>query len=161
MLFAAVFCCMLATSSKIRPVEESARQKTILLVEDEVLLRLDIADFLQDEGYRVLSAASAGEAVSVLSSGEAIDAVVTDVQMPGSMNGLDLARWTREYLPDIAVLIMSGCLPLNPQMVPDAMLISKPFGYREIARRLSALIGRRAPSLQVVQAANDSSAIRA
>ncbi len=84
--------------------------RTILVVEDEVLIRLDVADFLRDNGFQVVEAANVAEALAVLSSAMRIALVFTDVQMPGSMDGLDLARWIRANRPDVPVIVTSGQL---------------------------------------------------
>ncbi len=66
---------------------------TLLLVEDEVLIRLTVADYLRDCGYHVIEASNAQEALSVLTSDIDIDIVFSDVQMPGTIDGFGLARW--------------------------------------------------------------------
>src|SRR5262249_60223603 len=67
----------------------------ILFVEDEVLIRMAVADYLRDCGYRVIEAGNADEAIKVLCSNESVDVVCSDVQMPGSMDGFGLAQWIR------------------------------------------------------------------
>ena len=72
--------------------------ETVLIVEDEVLIRLVISEYLRDCGYRVIEAANADEALVVLKQEElVIDIVLSDVEMPGSMDGFGLARWIREH----------------------------------------------------------------
>ena len=66
------------------------------------------ADYLRDAGYSVIEAANAAEALEIFASGEAVDVVFTDVQMPGAMDGSMLARWVHEYHPDTEVLVTSG-----------------------------------------------------
>lgn len=93
-----------------------ATAETVLVVEDDVLVRLVIAGYLRDCGYRVLEAASADEAVQLLQRGEAqVDVVLTDVEMPGEMDGFALAQWVRRERPDIEV-VMAG----TPARAADA-----------------------------------------
>jgi CheY-like chemotaxis protein len=82
--------------------------ETILFVEDEVLTRMDMAEFLRQSGYRVSEAANAGEALDALNSKFAVDLVVTDVRMPGDMDGFALAQWVRDNRPGVEIIICSG-----------------------------------------------------
>jgi CheY-like chemotaxis protein len=86
-------------------------QETILVVEDDVLVRMPIAHYLRDCGYKVVEAANADEAVTVLSHKETIiDLVFTDIEMPGALDGFGLAQWVREHRPGLDV-ILAGTLP--------------------------------------------------
>ena len=75
--------------------------RTVLVVEDEPLIRSDLSDLLTDMGYTVLEAASADQAIALLETRAEIIAVITDVHMPGSMDGLALARIVRERWPPV------------------------------------------------------------
>jgi DNA-binding response OmpR family regulator len=91
------------------PREAIERAPTVLLVEDEVLIRLALADYLQECGFTVFDVGCAAEALSVLEASEfLIDVVLTDVRMPGEMDGLDLVRWLRCNRPELPVLITTG-----------------------------------------------------
>ena len=81
---------------------------TVLVVDDEVLVRLVIADYLRDCGYRVFEAGGPEEAVSVFEAGLKIDVVLTDLELPGRSSGLELARWIRKRHPDVKVILSSG-----------------------------------------------------
>lgn len=81
---------------------------TILLVEDEVLTRLALAEFLRDCGYVVLEAANALEAQAVLLSEPDIDVVFSDIQMPGVDDGIRLEQWVRSNFPALPVILASG-----------------------------------------------------
>jgi CheY-like chemotaxis protein len=83
---------------------ELARQPVVLIVEDDVLVRFSIADYLRDARYALIEAANAVEALEVFASGVPVDVVFADVQMPGEMDGLMLVRWVHERHPDIQVL---------------------------------------------------------
>ena len=97
-------------------VGDVAVAETVLLVEDDVLVRLVIAGYLRDCGYRVLEAASADEALRLLERDEPrVDVVLTDIEMPGQMDGFALAQWLRRERPSIEVL-MAG----TPARAADA-----------------------------------------
>jgi len=98
-----------------------------LVVEDEAIVRLDISDFLRERGFEVLEASSAEEAMDILDGNPAISLVFTDIQMPGSLSGIDLARYIRRNRPGIKTLITSGHLPAS-DLPPDlGRLIDKPY----------------------------------
>ena len=81
---------------------------TVLVVEDEVLVRLLVAEHLRDCGYRVIEATAAAEAVAVLQAGVPVDILFSDVQMPGAVDGFALARWVRQHHPRVRVILTSG-----------------------------------------------------
>ena len=81
-------------------------QETILLVEDEVLVRMPIAQYLRDCGYQVIEAVNAEEAMTVLLHEETVvDVVFSDIEMPGAVDGFGLAKWIREHRPGLDVLL--------------------------------------------------------
>ena len=82
-------------------------QRTVLVVDDEPLIRMTLADCLADEGYAVLEASNVLEAVAVLGR-HRIDALITDVDMPGALNGFDLMRLVVSYGGGVAVIVTSG-----------------------------------------------------
>lgn len=103
------------------------RQKTVLIVEDEALIRFAMADALEDAGYVVLEAASALEAIGKLGQHEEIDLIVTDVDMPGGLSGIDLARMVAECAPRIRIIVSSARGPRDLEGLPDvAHRLAKP-----------------------------------
>src|SRR5580692_11042757 len=92
----------------------SARQaadehrSTVLLVEDELLLRWPAAEYLREVGYRVIEAASAGEAIAVLASGARVDLVFSDVNLAEGMDGHELASWVADHRQHIPMLLTSA-----------------------------------------------------
>lgn len=103
------------------------RQKTILVVEDEALIRFSIADALEDAGYAVLEASSVLEAVGKLGQHEEIDLVLTDVDMPGGLNGIDLAKMVAECAPRIGIVVSSARRPADLVDLPaQAHRLAKP-----------------------------------
>jgi two-component system, response regulator PdtaR len=86
--------------------EEGTR--CVLIVEDDALIRTGLADELRDAGLHVVEAVNADEAWTYLETGAHLDLIFSDVQMPGSMNGLDLARRVKENYPDIFFILTTG-----------------------------------------------------
>ena len=90
---------------------DSAKTPVVVVVEDEVLLRLAFAEYLRDCGYKVIEAASADEAVLVLTKSEfEVDVLFSDIELPGAMDGFALAQWTRANRPSLEV-ILTGTVP--------------------------------------------------
>jgi CheY-like chemotaxis protein len=90
---------------------DSAKPAVVVVVEDEILLRLAISEYLRDCGYRVIEAASADEAVLVLTKSELeVDVLFSDIELPGAMDGFALAHWTRANRPGLEV-ILTGSVP--------------------------------------------------
>jgi len=99
------------TPLRNRPTSDEATlhgQPTVLIVEDELFPRIDLSDALREAGFRVLEAVSGDEAERILQTHEDIDLVLTDVQMPGSLDGIALARRVIEQRPTTKVIVMSG-----------------------------------------------------
>lgn len=100
----------------------------IMIVEDDVLVSMCIEDALIDAGHRVTSANNADRAVEMLTSDAAFDIVITDVNMPGSMDGLRLAAVIRERWPPIRLIIASGRhRPNTGEMPANSIFLPKPF----------------------------------
>ena len=116
-----------------------ATAKTILVVEDEVFIRLNLADDLMDAGFHVIQAASADEALKLFHSRVDIDLVITDSFMPGSMNGLELAGRVRSYRPELKIVVISGNLA---GLTADAgtLFIDKPYQSENLIRSVNELL---------------------
>jgi CheY-like chemotaxis protein len=118
---------------------------TILVVEDEVITRLVISDYLRDCGYKVFEAGSAEEARSVLLSGTPVELVFSDVQMPGKEDGFALAGWIRRHHPGIRVLLtsgISGAAARAGDLCEDGPLLAKPYEPVTVVQRIQALLAR-------------------
>ena len=101
---------------------------TILLVEDEALIRMATAAMLEDEGYRVLEGTDAINALAVLDADSRIDIVITDVQMPGNIDGLELVEIIGREYPHILTLITSGRASFNEARQSGAKnFLTKPY----------------------------------
>jgi CheY-like chemotaxis protein len=116
----------------------TSRPKVVLVVEDETLIRMAVAESLRDAGYRVLEAASAEEAISLLGAYVDVAVLFTDIQMPGPLNGAALTRLARRHHPDVTVIATSGAPP-PPGMDVDNFM-PKPYPPGDVAQRVSELL---------------------
>lgn len=99
---------------------------TVLIVEDEFLIRDLIKDELEDAGYKVILAPESAAAISILEDRQDINLVFTDIDMPGSMDGLKLAAYVRDRWPPIHIIITTG--KVRPLTIPaSAVFIPKPY----------------------------------
>lgn len=116
---------------------------TILVVEDDILVRLDIAEYLRECGYRVLEAGDARGAIDVLESNLPVDLVFSDVQMPGDMDGFGLARWIREHQPGIRIILTSGYVRAAEKAgeLCDDGPIPKPYDHQFVVERIRQNLG--------------------
>jgi CheY-like chemotaxis protein len=113
---------------------------TILVVEDEILIRMDAVDYFSDEGFDVLEAGSADEALLVLESRCDIDFVFSDINMPGRLDGLGLCRRVAEHWPQIGVIITSGMMRPTKTSLPERTLfVEKPYEYKRLLESLRRL----------------------
>lgn len=113
---------------------------TVLLVDDEELVRLSVADSLRDLGYKVVEAAAASGALERLREGLVPDVLVTDHMMPG-MTGAALAHEARR-LPGLPVLKITGYAKLRPDETRGLEVLNKPFRQGDLAARVADLIER-------------------
>lgn len=118
----------------------------ILVVDDEVLIRMAVAEYLRECGFHVFEAADGEEAVTVLTATDtAIDLVFSDVQMPG-MDGFSLARWIREHRPGVQVLLTSGNPTSIAQKATDLCHLGpvepKPYDHEPIKQRIQRMLAR-------------------
>lgn len=113
----------------------------VLIVEDDDFLRFASSHELAESGFRTLVARTADEAVAILNEFEAIDALFTDISMPGSMNGVALAHHVREKQPGACVLITSGDEPPpDPAMPENSHFIPKPYTLPDVAAMIRELV---------------------
>jgi len=111
---------------------------TILLVEDEALIRADLAETLTEAGIEVVEAASADQAIGILESRRDIHVLVTDIEMPGSMNGLKLAAYVRDRWPPVRLIVTSGFAKLSRDDLPaGGRFFPKPVDSRELVRAIT------------------------
>ncbi|KAA2237876.1 response regulator [Salinarimonas soli] len=105
----------------------------ILLVEDEPLVRMLGTDVLEDAGFLVVEAMDAQDALAQLEAHPEVDILFTDVQMPGELDGVALARIVHDRRPDVRLVIASGRARLEPQDIPDnGRFVPKPYRPDEL-----------------------------
>ncbi len=134
---------MVNVDSVVLPAPEE-RKPSVLVVEDEAMVRLALSDYLQDCGFVVLDVGNASEAVAVLQTRAFdVDVVLTDVRMPGEMDGFALARWIRQHHPGLPVLITTGD-KTKAETVMDLCeknpIIEKPHDFKVVLARVRAAI---------------------
>ena len=105
----------------------------VLVVEDEMVLRMRAVDIVQDAGFHPVEAVNADEALSILESRSDISLLFTDIQMPGSMDGLKLAHAVRHRWPPIKIIIVSGQVHLTEDDMPSgSRFFRKPYEPTEV-----------------------------
>lgn len=119
------------------PAPDRDLEVRVLLVEDEFLIRMIVADHLRDAGFNVTEAVNGEEAVAILTAGASIDVVFSDVRMPGATDGLALLAFVRRTLPELPVFITSGHLEPALALAAGARrFIAKPYDLDEVAEAL-------------------------
>ena len=118
----------------------ASKRPVVLVVEDEFLLRIDAVDMIAAAGFEVVQAGNADEAIEILESRRDITVVFTDIQMPGSMDGLKLARAVRGRWPPIKIIATSGHANVGETDLPaGGRFLPKPYSPMEVAGVLREL----------------------
>lgn len=113
----------------------------VLIVEDEPFVRLEAIETLTAAGFTVIDAANADEAIKILEARRDIRVVVTDVQMPGSMDGLKLAATIRDRWPPIALIVTSGQTPVRLEDLPErGRFLPKPYHRAHLVELIRAAL---------------------
>lgn len=100
----------------------------VLVVEDEPLVRIFMADFVEEVGFKVFEAVNADEAITMLQARPDVQTVITDIEMPGSMNGLELVKVIHQRWPRIGIIVTSGRARPGPVDLPEeAAFLAKPY----------------------------------
>src|ERR1700736_538740 len=121
----------------------------VLVVEDEMLLRMRAVDIVEDAGFIPIEAVNADEALAILESRSDIDLLFTDIQMPGSMDGLKLAHAVHDRWPSIMIILVSGKLtPTEAERPVDSRFFGKPLAVEQMIGELQAMVG--AGALKIV-----------
>ncbi|WP_439817355.1 ATP-binding protein [Zavarzinia sp. CC-PAN008] len=127
-------------------IDAPAAGETVLVVDDEPTIRMLVTEVLEEQGYAVIEAADAAAGLKVLQSNTRIDLVITDVGLPGGMNGRQLADAGRTHRPDLKVLFITGyaenALLNNGQLEPGMSVMTKPFRVDVLAARARELIAK-------------------
>lgn len=117
---------------------------SVLLVEDEALISMMVSDALSEVGFDVHEAATAHEALRYIGSGAPVDVLFTDINLPGGMNGAELAQAVRALKPDLPVVYASGRYRGDdlPGRVPHSVFVQKPYDPGRLCALLTALTER-------------------
>lgn len=132
-----------AADESSAPAASGSSQFRILLVEDESLIAEIIAEALTEEGYAVHAVASGPEAIAHLDAGEQVDLLFTDINLPGGMDGADLAERARCLRPGLPVIYASGRWGLLDALrsVPHSAVLQKPYSPARACSAVAALVG--------------------
>lgn len=118
-----------------------AEKIAVLVVEDEPITRMDVVEQLEEGGFKVFEAPDADKAIKILEANPAIRILFTDIDMPGSMDGLKLAAAVRDRWPPIRIVVASGLRKINIDALPDdSRFFSKPYNVNEIAATMRSMV---------------------
>lgn len=113
----------------------------VLVVEDEPLVRMSAVDLVEDAGFVALEAATADDAMALMERDANVRIVFTDIDMPGSMDGLGLAWFVRGRWPLIRIIVASGHrTPARDDLPPGVAFFAKPYDYDEVAEAMRRMI---------------------
>jgi two-component system, response regulator PdtaR len=118
----------------------STKQHTILVVEDEILIRLMTAEALREAGFGVVEAGTADEALAILKKNAPVDLVFADVRMPGTMDGIALAGLLRKTRPDLKIVFASGYAPDWPSPNLADAFFGKPYDLVRAVKQIKTLL---------------------
>jgi two-component system, response regulator PdtaR len=118
-----------------------AEKISVLVVEDEPITRMDVVDQLEEGGFKVFEAPNAGRAIKILEANPDIRVLFTDIDMPGSMDGLKLAAAVHDRWPPIRIVVASGLRKINMDALPDnSRFFSKPYNMNEVAATMRSMV---------------------
>ncbi len=121
----------------------ACKRPIVLVVEDEPLIRVATASLLEEAGFDVVEAADAGEALSLLTTHPDTALLFTDINMPGSMDGLALAARVHATSPWVHILLTSGRSPPAKEAIPDdGRFIEKPYSIDKVASLMTAMLAQ-------------------
>ena len=121
--------------------QPASERRTVLIVEDEFLIRMATAEVMRDAGFQVLEASTADEAIVILENRRDIRVVFTDIQMPGSMNGVKLAHAVRDRWPPVRIIATSSRQDIQEGQLPvGSIFFRKPYSPAVVAGTLHALL---------------------
>ncbi|TPW26544.1 response regulator [Pararhizobium mangrovi] len=122
------------------PNDQTQKRSVILIVEDEPILRMQAVDMIEDAGFEAIEAHDAAKAVEILENRLDIRVVFTDVDMPGTMDGLKLAALIRDRWPPIKLIVTSGIMDSKDIVIPaEVHFYPKPYREREIIEQIQCL----------------------
>jgi DNA-binding response OmpR family regulator len=116
---------------------------TLLVVDDEPLVRMNTAEHLAEAGFRVVEAADGAQAIEALKTDDTISGVFSDIQMPGAVDGFSLRRWVEQNRPRVVVLLTSGVSNVQSaagHLGQPRWIVFKPYDMRDVEKRLRELL---------------------
>lgn len=120
-------------------VKAQPSQPRVLVVEDDVLIRILLSEALREAGIMIVEAANADEALSYIAAGEPFDLVFSDVRMPGSIDGVELARRLRRHSPSLPIILTSGNLG-SAFAAELGMFLQKPYDIEQTVLLIASMI---------------------
>lgn len=122
--------------ARLRPAE----RPVVMFVEDQPTVRFTTAARLAEAGYEVLEVASGEEALAMLNGATRIDALLTDLRLPGAIDGWDIAETARQLRPDLPVIYASAYSYVTPRQVPGSVMLDKPYPPKALLDALDSLL---------------------
>src|SRR6202790_2853821 len=127
---------------------DSPQVANVLVVEDEMVLRMRAVDIVEDAGFCPVEAVNADQAISILESRSDISLLFTDIQMPGSMDGLKLAHAVHDRWPSIKIILVSGQVkPSETDRPADSRFFGKPVEVKQMIAEMQEMIGQGSLSI--------------
>ena len=128
------------TAGDVAPGPAEKPVPVIMLVEDDVFVRFTTAEMLREQGFGVVEAVDAGEALALLAAGRPVDLVLSDIRMPGDMDGIGLTFAVKKLRPDLPIVLVSSHLPPDTIHCGDDFL-AKPYGADELFATVERAMG--------------------
>jgi response regulator RpfG family c-di-GMP phosphodiesterase len=125
-----------------------ANSRTVLVLDDDVLVRMPVVQFLRDCGYRVVEAASTDEAIVILQKTNIpVDVVLSEIDIPGSMNGFGFAQWARSVRPELQILLAGTperTVRNAAELCEVGPTLKRPYDHKRVLHRIKRLLATRA-----------------
>ncbi|HEY4971870.1 MAG TPA: response regulator [Steroidobacteraceae bacterium] len=138
------------STQKVPLPDPKERTPTILIVDDEVLIRMAVSDFLQECGFKVLEAGTAAEAIEMIQSNQStLDIVFSDIRMPGEMDGFGLSKWIRQNRPGLPVILASGDAKKSDaahELCAEEPFLRKPYDLQFVVAQIRQTLETRKKS---------------
>jgi CheY-like chemotaxis protein len=123
---------------------DPSSRATVLIVDDDPLVRMIAVDFVEDSGFRAVEAENADEAIAILESRADIESLVTDIAMPGEMDGVGLALAVHQRWALMRIIVVSGAVqPSKAELPPHSHFLQKPYAADALIALLGAPAGRQ------------------
>jgi two-component system, response regulator PdtaR len=133
--------CIRGTVLAVMRCCQMQEKRTVLIVDDSLLFRFVLAEMLVDNGFDVVQAGDAVEGLACIDNRPGISAVISDIDMPGEMDGVGFAREVREAWPDLPLIMVSGCFEAPPELPDGVPFLPKPVPDRLLVAMLRQMTG--------------------